>query len=228
VPQQSSTKASPPQRKRPPLSSKQENKKILTQEREQPSVKEPIKNSIKKPIQPPVPVQSAQTRRNWLIATIMLILLSVASWYVLSGKLSSPTPPPVAVVADNDSQTATHSLLNSNVEATASALPTVNWQTFQTLSGHDTQNATQKTQTFSVPAKWQLSWACQGTDGVDDWLYIVLYNANGSLYDAGSQNVCLAAQKVVGSIIETKTSSSTIYLTIDANTDWTITMRAPQ
>ena len=76
-----------------------------------------------------------------------------------------------------------------------------------------------------MPADWQLTWSCRGVDGVDGGLYIVIYNANGSLYNAGAQVTCLAAKQVIGSIEEQK--SGDIYLNINGNDPWTITVQKP-
>ena len=187
---------------------------------------------MKRPTKSPVP-PSQMPQHIWrgrIIIAAVLILIVAGSWYLLSSRLSAPAAPAdnTNIIASNNAQTATHSLLNSNVEATASALPTLNWQTAQTFTGHDTNEAMQNTQKFTVPAKWQLNWTCQGKNGVDDQLTVAVYNADGSLYDAGAQVTCLAVQKIVGSVIESKTVGSTVYLAISANTDWTVRVRAPK
>ena len=240
MPRQSATKAYQPQGKRLPQTLEEENAKLLAQGNikagvERPSaasMQEHAKPPVKRPTKSPVP-PSQKPQHMWrgriIIATV-LILIVVGSWYVLSSKLSVPTAPSddTNVIAVNNAQTATNSLLNSNVEATASALPTRNWQTVQTFTGHDTNEAMQNTHKFTVPVKWQLNWSCQGKNGVDDQLTVAVYNADGSLYDAGAQVTCLAAQKIVGSVIESKTAGSTVYLAMSANTDWTVTVRAPK
>jgi hypothetical protein len=224
MPRQSATKAYQPQGKRLPQTLDEENAKLLAQENTKPPVKGKTKSSIP-------PSQNPQNMwRGRIIIAVVLILIVAGSWYVLSSKLSAPSTPSdnANIIASNNAQTATHSLLNSNVEATASALPTLNWQTAQTFTGHDTNEAMQNTQKFTVPAKWQLNWSCQGKNGVDDQLTVAVYNVDGSLYDAGAQITCLAVQKIVGSVIESKTSAGTVYLGISSNTDWTVTVRAPK
>ncbi len=108
---------------------------------------------------------------------------------------------------------------------TPSPTPERTWQTIQTVTGKDTGNRTEKTKLFKVPADWQLTWNCQGIDGVDDWLYIAIYHANGKLYNAGAQITCIAAKRVIGSVEELQ--SGTIYFSIDANTNWTIAIQKP-
>lgn len=149
-----------------------------------------------------------RSRWFWLLLVFLLVFIGLGTWYY---GFKSPSNPSAT------GATARH------VQAT----PTVtNWQTLRTLSGSDTGNTTKKLDTFTVSSNWQITWSCQGTNGVDDWLYIAIYNPDGTLYNAGAQVTCIAAKQVVGSVQETKAGQ--FYLTVDANTSWTIQIQVPR
>jgi hypothetical protein len=132
----------------------------------------------------------------------------------------SSSLPPQSITT---SSTGTKDQSNTSQQQTPTVLPSsaaTSWQTVQTLSGGNTGASTQKTKPFTVTGQWQMTWNCQGQHGVDDWLYIAIYYTNGKLYNAGAQVTCIAAKMVVGSVQEA--DGGTFYLTIDANTDWTL------
>jgi hypothetical protein len=161
----------------------------------------------KMPIQP---VQSQKTRRRWpwlILLVVAIVLVSIGIWHITSSPSSARS-------------------VTTTVSSTSlpTATPTSGrvWHTFLTISGN---TAAKNTQKFKVPADWQLTWSCRGVDGVDGGLYIVIYNANGSLYNAGAQVTCLAAKQVIGSVEEQK--SGDIYLNINGNDPWTVTVQKP-
>jgi hypothetical protein len=154
-------------------------------------------------------------RKRWLWSVALILLLVLAGlglWYYQAR--SAPHPSVARATS-----TATPAQAQSTVTVT-------NWQTVRTLNGASTGDKTQKTASFTVSAPWQINWLCQGQNGVDDWLYIAIYYPDGTLYNAGAQVTCIAAKPVVGSVQEEK--AGTFYLTIDANTNWTVTIQEPQ
>lgn len=161
-------------------------------------------------------------RWSWSVAITVVVLVGAGLWYIAFGLSSSPTTPtkPTTFNGVNPQSTIT-----ANPFPSATPTPTRNWHTFQSFQGTDTGNKTQKTQTFSVPNTWQLKWDCQGKNGVDDWLYVAIYHADGTLYSGAAEVTCLAANKVIGSEVEQ--ASGSVYLTIDANTDWTLDLQSP-
>ena len=153
-----------------------------------------------------------KNRWLWVVVVLLAVSIGLGSWYYTT----RGTAP---LSAHNSQQTAAH--------AASTLVPTAppNWKTVQTFNGNSTGNATQKLQMFTVSGNWQITWACQGVNGVDDWLYIAIYNPNGSLYNAGAQVTCIAAKQVIGNAQESK--SGQFYLTVDANTSWTIQVQVP-
>ncbi len=138
----------------------------------------------------------------WLAGVLVLLLVvGFGVWHSFSGGLVPATSGP-AITSSSSGQS---------------------WRNLQTFSGHTTSNATQKTQTFQVSNTWQLTWNCQGADGVDDWLYVAIYHADGTLYNAGAQITCIAAKPVAGSVQEAQ--GGTYYLSIDADTDWNVAVQ---
>jgi hypothetical protein len=170
----------------------------------------PTKKSIS-PLQSSAQAAKRFWRRRWLwvsvIVVIVIVFIGLGSWYYDSGRV------------------ATSPKISTHAQTVPTPLPTATptWQTVRALNGTSTGNATKKLQLFTVSSDWQITWQCQGVNGVDDWLYIAIYNANGSLYNAGAQVTCIAARQVVGSVQEAKHGE--FYLTVDANTSWTITIQ---
>lgn len=162
----------------------------------------------------------------WLIVLVVISLIGFGFRYYNFGRFFSSVLSPQAAARSNSVQTVPTTLAAST--PTPTPTPVIqNWQTLRTFTGSNTGSGTAKTQTFVVPTTsvWQMTWSCQGLKGVDDYLYIVIYNANGSLYNSGAQVTCVAAHRVVQSAQEAK--GGTFYLTIDANTPWTITIQVP-
>lgn len=176
-----------------------------------PQRKQSPQGPVKSPRSSTRPVVRAAKRlgRNrwfWVSLVVILLFIGLGTWYSGSrGVAASHVATPAS----------------SHAQPTPTAVPT--WQTVRTFNGSSTGNSTQKTQKFAISNNWQISWACQGVNGVDDWLYIAIYNADGTLYNAGAQVTCIAARQVVGSVQETKHGE--FYLTVDANTAWTITVQ---
>lgn len=147
-----------------------------------------------------------RSRWLWIVVVVIIIFIGLGSWYYGTRGAAASSPVKTA---------------SSHVQTAPTAVPT--WQTVRTFNGSSTGDSTQKTQKFTTTGNWQISWACQGINGVDDWLYIAIYNADGTLYNAGAQVTCIAAKQVVGSVQEAKAGE--FYLTVDANTAWTITVQ---
>jgi hypothetical protein len=159
---------------------------------------------------PKPPVQPVQAKKRWpwlLVLVAAILLVSFGIWHAVSG---SPS-------AASTAKTASTSL------PAPTPTPGRNWHTLLTFSGG---NGTKNTQKFKVPADWQFTWSCKGVNGVDGGLYVVIYNANGSLYNAGAQVTCLASKQVIGSAEEFK--SGNVYLNINGNGPWTVSVQQPQ
>lgn len=157
-------------------------------------------------LSPPQPV-----RRRWpwlVLLSIAIVLIGVGIWRITSGTSSATS----AAITSSKAQSM----------STATATPPPAWHTLLTFSGNTTTKNTQK---FKVPANWQLSWSCRGVNGVDGGLYIVIYNADGSLYNAGAQITCLASKQVIGNVVEPQ--SGYIYLNINGNDPWTVSVQTP-
>ncbi len=156
---------------------------------------------------PKQPVQPVKTQKRWpwlMIVAVTVILVSFGIWRATTG---SPSTTSAVTITSLPTPTPT---------------PKRNWHTLLTFSGG---NETKNTQKFKVPADWQFTWSCQGVNGVDGGLNIVIYNTNGSLYNAGAQITCLAAKKVSGSVEEFK--SGNVYLSINGNGPWTVSVQKP-
>jgi hypothetical protein len=95
-----------------------------------------------------------------------------------------------------------------------------NWKTIQTFSGQATNGDDYISAKFTVTANWQITWTCTGIDGNDEQMDVVIYNPDGTLYNAGADITCLATQRVNGNVQETK--AGTYYLDIDSSTAWTV------
>jgi hypothetical protein len=159
----------------------------------------------------------------WLIVLVVLSLIGFGFRYYGFGRVFSSTVLSHPVTKSSSVQAVSTSLTTPTPTPTQAVYA---WQTLRTFTGSNTGSSTEKTQTFTVPAStWQITWACQGLKGVDDYLYIAIYNANGSLYNAGAQITCVAAHRVVQSAREGK--GGTFYFMVDANTYWTITVQVP-
>jgi hypothetical protein len=145
-------------------------------------------------------VRPAPKRWLWIIAAIAVVLIGFGFWRSSSGNVSLPA--------------------SSTVVSSSAITPTPTWQTVQSFNGSNTNNVYQKTSTFQVSDNWQITWTCQGINGVDESLIVTIYNPDGSLYNAGAEITCLAIKEVVGSVQESK--GGTYYLAIEASTDWTV------
>lgn len=170
---------------------------------------------VKKYLKPSAPAVSRSARGKfwpWLVVGIVLVLIGLAGWYIIAVRPSSQTQ------LSQGQSTPT-----STFTPTSTPIPASDWQTLKTFSGSTTGDGTKRTETFTTSTTWQITWACQGIKGVDKWLYIAIYRANGTLYNAGAQITCIAAKKVIGNTIEQ--ASGSFYLTIDASTSWTVTVQ---
>lgn len=171
---------------------------------------------VKKYLKPSAPAESRSTRSKfwpWMVVAIVLVLIGLAGWYVIAARPSSQA----AQTQLSQVQT------TPTFTPTPTSIPASDWQTLKTFSGSTTGNGTKRTETFTISATWQITWACQGIKGVDKWLYIAIYRANGTLYNAGAQITCIAAKQVIGNTIEQ--ASGSFYLTIDASTSWTVAVQ---
>lgn len=170
---------------------------------------------VKKYLKPSAPAEARSVHGKfwpWMVVVIVLVLIGLAGWYVIAVRPFSQTQ--FSRVQTTPTPTFT---------PTPTPIPASDWQTLKTFSGSTTGNDTKRTETFAISTTWQITWACQGIKGVDKWLYIAIYRANGTLYNAGAQITCVAAKKVIGSTIEQ--ASGSFYLTIDASTSWTVTVQ---
>src|SRR5438552_1569741 len=161
------------------------------------------------PLTPTTPIQPLKNRKRWLWLILFIIAISAVSFGIWHATASN---------SPSSSTTTT----SSTSLPTATATPGHIWHTFLTFSGN---SETKNTQKFKVPAGWQLTWSCRGVNGVDGGLYIVIYNANGGLYNAGAQITCLASKQVIGSVEEPQAGN--IYLNINGNDPWTVTVQKP-
>lgn len=156
--------------------------------------------------------------KRWLwpviFGVVLLLLVGLALRSILSDN-SAPSPfsPPLNTP-----------IIASSTQSTQTAQ--ADWQTIQTFTGNSTNNAQQKTKVFSVDSNWRLTWNCKGNHGIDDWLYVSIYNRDGSLYNAGAQITCVDGKQVTGNADEPQ--SGTFYLSVNASTDWTVTIEVPQ
>jgi hypothetical protein len=148
--------------------------------------------------------RSLDRRWPWLLGAVIILVIGFAVWHSLDQVPSA---------------TSSTSVSNSSDTSNTPSGSGQSWKTLQTFTGHTT-TGTQKTATFQVANNWQLTWNCQGTNGNDDWLYIAIYHPDGTLYNAGAQVTCLAAKPIIGNVQEDQ--GGTYYLTVDANTDWTV------
>lgn len=210
---QSSTKAPQPQGKRPAQSSQQptQSPQASMKKRSRPSLGWSVKKFW---------------RGNWLwlIGIALILLIGFSAWYGSRGS-SSPAASLQAMQAAASSVAQATSTLQATPTPAGPITPvaTGNWRMVQTFTGSDTGQAEQKTKTFAVTGNWQITWACQGQNGVADTLYVSIYNPDGSLYNAGAQVTCIADKQVVGSVAEA--NGGTFFLKINANTPWTVTVQ---
>jgi hypothetical protein len=158
---------------------------------------------------PKLPVQPVKIQKRWpwlIVLVVAIILVSFGIWHIVSG-----------------APAATSTIIPTSTSLPATPTPKRNWHTLLTFSGG---NGTKNTQKFKVPPDWQFTWSCKGVNGVDGGLYVVIYNANGTLYNAGAQVTCLASKQVIGSAEEFK--SGNVYLNINGNGPWTVSVQQPQ
>jgi hypothetical protein len=149
-------------------------------------------------------VQQPPRRWPWIAGVLaILLLLGLAFWH---GLVSNAPPPASAFSNSADS---------ANVSSGSST-----WKTIQTFTGQATNGVDVKTKQFTVTSNWQISWSCKGIDGNDEQMNVVIYNPDGSLYNAGADITCLATQQVNGHVQEIK--AGTYYLDIASSTAWTV------
>jgi hypothetical protein len=152
-------------------------------------------------------VQQQRTVRRWPWITgllVILVLLGLGFWH----GLASNAPPPSSPVFSN------------SAVGTSNSDSATNWKTIQTFSGQATNGNDYTSAKFTVTANWQITWTCTGIDGNDEEMDVVIYNPDGTLYNAGADITCPATQRVNGNVQETK--AGTYYLDIDASTAWTV------
>lgn len=169
----------------------------------------------KRSAQPDVAIQIEQPEQTdrkrgiwlWILGVLIVLLIGIGCWHGITSN---------APVTNSFSPASSSANANSNVSP---------WKTVQTFSGPTTNNVDQKLQTFTVSSNWQMTWDCQGVNGVDQELLISIYNSNGSLYNAGAQLTCLAAKPVIGSAQEV--SGGTFYLIVNSSTAWKVSIQVP-
>jgi hypothetical protein len=161
----------------------------------------------------------------WIVSLLAVALVGLGIWHSLGisslGRSTAPTP---VASTHGQSQHASRTKPAPILNIKPSPTPERSWQTFLSFSGK-ASSGTAHTQAFDVPSDWQITWTCKGVKGVDEALYIVIYNADGSLYNAGAQVTCLAAQQITESAEEHQ--SGKVYLSIDATCPWSIVVQKP-
>lgn len=183
-------------------------RKPLTKTR-QPQKKRPAETSDSQPLKQKPEAQPRSKRWPWLI------ILGLALSLLLGLALRS-------ILADGSPTTSLSPVSNG---ATATSSEQADWKIVQTFKGGVTNDVEQKTKTFQITGNWRMTWNCKGVHGVDDWLYVTIYNSNGSLYNAGAQITCVDGKQIIGSADEPQ--GGTFYLAINASTDWTVTVEVP-
>lgn len=93
------------------------------------------------------------------------------------------------------------------------------WQMTHTFTG----TGAKKTETFTVGNDWKITWTCQGTDGIDAPLYVIVYGSDGSIIDPNAvSTTCKAASPTTDSSEEHQ--GGAIYLDVNAGISWTLTI----
>lgn len=173
----------------------------------------------KRPLQAPKSVRLAEktparplkrrrrTKQLWIIgASGLLLVLAAGGFWIFFGSSGLPFIP-------------AHHMQPT---PTPTPSPTLVWSTLATFTASGLGTPT-NTNSFTVTNDtWQIAWNCQGINGVDKTLYIAIYHPDGSLFNAGAQLTCPAAQPLNGSTQES--GKGTYYLNIDSDTSYTVTV----
>lgn len=157
--------------------------------------------------QPPMPpVKKKHTKRNvGCLVVVALIVLIVIISVANSGGGSAKT-------AGTPAAGSTTTASSSTPKATAKPLV---WTTVKTFKG----NGSLKTDTFSAPSTWKLSWTCDPTsfNNIQYNVVALIEDANGTTVDSGVNAMCKPGTTSGSTNV---TSGGVVRLNIISEGDW--------
>lgn len=127
---------------------------------------------------------------------------------------TAPTATPTATPTFGPSPTPSPT---NTPRPTATPTHAPQWTAIQTFQG----NGNKKTETFSVPNDWRISWSCDPSSFGGSYNVIVdVYNSDGSDFDLGAINTICQSGNTSNETEEHQ--SGTVYLDIQSEAVWTI------
>lgn len=175
--------------------------------------------------QPPLPyqqppfIQPPKKSRTWLWIVALVVVF-------FAGYGAGHSPDTTTTGSTNTNQIAASQPTTANSTPTATSTPTPTpkpkqWTTTHTFSG----SGNKKTAIFSVPDDWKLQWKCNHAsfDGLDYNIIVDVNNSDSSPMDPSAINVLCKTGNTSGETEEHQ--SGNVYLSIESEADWTVTIQ---
>jgi hypothetical protein len=164
--------------------------------------------------QPPQPQQAPKKKKNKLAigcgSVIALVVLIVIISAVNSGGKGSTTPTTPSSAGGSSSNTTQQQPIKPQT-----------WQTTHTFTG----TGAKKTETFAIADDWKITWTCQGTDGIDAPLFVIVYNSDGTMADPSAVSTTCKADGPATTDTSEEHQGGNVYLDINTGIAWTLTIQ---
>jgi hypothetical protein len=159
--------------------------------------------------------QPPKKKRRW-----PLIIGIIVGALVLCGAIGSALSHGSTTTATT-SDTTTSSTTSSSSSTTSAPSKPLTWQTVKTFKG----TGSEKTDTFTVPDTWKLTWTCDPASFQSIQQYNVIAiveDSSGALVDSGVNALCKAGTTSGSTNV---TSGGTVRLDITSEGDWTFNIQ---
>lgn len=175
--------------------------------------------------QPPYPgyTQPQQPQKKKKTGLIIGIIIGALVLCGICGGIGS-------VMSHSGNSTTTTATTTSNSNTSSTSTPTkpptttptkpLSWQTVKTLKG----TGTEKTDTFTVPDTWKLTWSCDPASfqNIQYNVIAIVEDSSGAMVDSGVNALCKAGSTSGETNV---TSGGTVRLDITSEGDWTFNIQ---
>jgi hypothetical protein len=164
---------------------------------------------------PPTQQPKKPKRWPWIVALVVVFFIGIA---IGSATHSGSSTPATTTVTQSGGGT------QSQPAPTTKPAAPAKWTTTQTFTG----SGAKKTATFAVGNDWKILYTCSGMNvsgyTSDANLIVGVYNSDGSIVDPAAINTICKAGKTTSDNTE-EHQGGNVYLDVNAEGDWTITVQ---
>lgn len=158
--------------------------------------------------QPPMPPQQPAKKKLGIMKIGCISLVVIVAFAVIIG------------IANGGKSSSTASPSSSSGSTPAATQAPQTWTTTHTYSG----NGAKKTETIAVGDNWKIQWSCTPSSFMGNSYNVIIsvYNSDGTPADYGAVNTMCKDGNTSGESSEH--SAGNVYLSVDSEGDWSITI----